>query len=163
MRHPKKHQLAAVAPEQMDIVLCRLDYGLGRYKDFDSAYPHLSSGGKIKVILRLVSEEGTRKLAKATAKVTVEDNELFDNRSTRLGWADIAGDLDGWGEFEYKRNKNFPVHLEPGDMLLWTVQFKGMPRVESARDGDPWYQDGFGLGANCLSCGSPTTPCPDEW
>ena len=163
MKHPKKHKLAAVAPEQMDIVMCRFGYDLGRSTDFDSAYPHLSSGGKIRVILRLVSEEGTRKLAKAKAKVTVEDNDFFDNRSTVLGWADIAGDFYGFGEFEYKRNKNFPVHLEPGDMLLWTVQFKGMPRLESARHGDPWYQDGFSLGAICRSCGSFTTPCPDDW
>lgn len=163
MKHPKKHQLAVVAPEQMDIVLCRLDYGLGRSKDFESAYPPLSSGGMIKVVLRLVTAEGSRKLAKAKAKVRVEDNELFDNRSTILGWAESAGDFHGVGEFEYKRNKNFPVRLEPGDMLVWTVQFKGMPRVESVRDGDPWYQDGIGLGVNCLSCGSPETPCPGEW
>ena len=163
MPHPKRHHLAAVAPVAMDLVMCRLDYGLGRSKDPDSAYPRLASGGKVKIALSVVSGEGTRRIARAKVKVTVEDNELFDNRSTVLGWADSAGDFWGFGEFEFRYNKNFPLHLEAGDMVLWIVQFQGMPAVESARDGDPWYQDGIGLGAVCRGCGSFATPCPDDW
>jgi hypothetical protein len=163
MSHPRKHHIAVVAPEATDIVMCRFHYDHGRSTDYDSAYPHLSSGGKIKVTFQIVAEEGSRKLAKTRSKVRIEDNGQFDNRSTILGWADSAGDFDGLGEFEYKRNRNFPVHLAPGDMLLWTVQFKGMPQVESQPDADPWFRDGIGLGAICRSCGTPRTPCPDQW
>ena len=155
--HPKARTLAVVAPVAIDLVRCRLGYGHTRYRDLDTQVPGLRSGGKIKVTLELVDEGGTTRVAKARAKVRVTGEERND-REAGVAWAESAVPSDS----SYKRNGKFPLHLEPGTMLLWTVQLKGMPAIASELDRQPWYQDGIGLGIVCHACGTTDSPCPDE-
>ena len=125
--HPKSLELAYLATEKQSVVQVALSYRLNRNRWDPCCDIDLASGGKMIAVLKIRTETGVQKVGKKRAKCKVSFLEDVRNqRSCDLRWP-------------------FEVDLEPGDVVLWNVTFKGMSRLEREPYMDTFYTDTFGL------------------
>ena len=165
MVHPGKKKAALVVTASMDLVACDFWYRHNRSgEDYTDDLPALESGGEIKVTMKHVRGRRKKKIGRQVDAVSVLQVE-GSTPSLRYGvvaWADSPLICD-WCvatyDFTFKRSKKFPLHVEPGDVLLWTVAFAGMPRIEVDRDGDPGYEESITFHSKCSTCGTIEFPC----
>jgi len=146
--NPKKIKMAMVADEAFDLAACYLWY----FPPFEGEGEAVA--GKVKVILKATGDRGTRKLGAGKSTLA--------SLGTLVGWGDSPSVDYEWiarngYRFQFKRRGTFPARVNPGDILLWTVKFTGMPPVETPSDGDVYIHSW------CESCGTVKTPCPDYW
>ena len=155
--HPATRQAAMVITEKMDLAGCAFWYAHGRSAlDFSDNHPTLADGGEMTVTMKRVRGRRTKKIGRQVARV---------REATAVGWADspVICELCVEYDFTFETSKKFPLRVKPGDALLWTVSFSGMPDVEIDRQGEPGYFDTLSLWASCSTCGSIDHPCPPRW
>jgi hypothetical protein len=141
--HPKKKSFAYLATENHQIAVSYLYYQLENI----GFGPPLKSGGKMTVTLKILKRNETIKIGKT--KVKLED---FNEGYLKVGgvdWSDPSGAQD-----KTVRTEFFPINLEPGDVVLWTVKFKKMPRLEGP-DHLPYVE------TLVCNCGSRDFPCSE--
>jgi len=159
--HPKKQQVAIVVTESAEIVSCEIWYSLER--DYtDLAPPALEVGGKVVAQLKIVKASGKLKIGKQVQKV-----EAIRNTNLRvvLGWSDKSGPVSDRG-LSYSHNKltsKFPTRVDPGDVILWTLKFRGMPELRQDLSDHPPFRDHIWSWARCWSCGTVEYACPVDW
>jgi hypothetical protein len=168
--HPRKMKLAIAVTDRTDLAFCELWYRIWRLQPGTPyVFPSLESGGKVKLSLKLISAAGKETVAKSSAVVEALPPSPPENvsswRQAIVGWADSAvvrgGSFVEWNP-KLTISDNFPLHVEPGDILQWTLTFKGMPKLEVDRGSEPPFWDELSLSTRCYSCGSADRPCPDE-
>ena len=164
--HPKKLQVALVATEATDIVACRLQGRLDRnWWDDEAEPPILAVGGKMIATLKIVKASRTLKVGKQTQTAGNMVSDWPWDRSANVGWTDGSAYVcEGCpSNLKYKRTAKLPVRVEPGDMVVWALKFKGMAPLQVEPLAQPPYADEIRFYAKCQSCGSVGYPCPDPW
>lgn len=160
--HPKKVKLMMVTDERVELTACHLWYARGRYGlGASQAFP-VPSGGRVKVALKVIGQSGKRKIATYNKDI---DPHGMDGMAV-VGWADSPLEnqfLAVTYGLETERSGKFPLRVEAGDMLQWTVKFSGAPRLEVDLDGAAPFRDSFWLRTWCESCGTVDRPCKDWW
>ena len=109
--HPKKLEVAYLVMERHRVKEASINYQLSRANWSSCCDIDLESGGKMIGSLELITESGTQKWRKKKSKCV---NRLFEDlnyRSCGVWWP-------------------IKTEVQPGDVLLWTVKFKSMPRLE---------------------------------
>ena len=144
MAHPDKKELAVVVTDQMDLAACDFWYEHWRWPvEGSQGLPALESGGEIEVSLKRVRGRRKREIARQVSAVWEKSS---GRRIGIVAWADSPVICDwcaaGYG-FTFETSKEFPLHVEPGDVLLWTVTFSSMPELESTY-----------FHTKCSTCGS---------
>lgn len=163
--HPKKLQIAIVVTEATDIVACRLSASLDRNWGEEVEPPMLTDGGKVIATFKIVKESGTLKVGKQT-KATGGMAAVTPWRlSVHVGWTDESAFVcEGCpASLRYKRTGKLPVRVEPGDVIIWELKFKGMAPLQVEPTAQPPYFDEIKFYAKCQSCGSVGYPCSDPW
>jgi hypothetical protein len=89
----------------------------------------LESGGKMVGSLELITKGETQKIGKKKKRKC--KNHVFDNLGNQK-WCTLFWLVE--------------TDLKPGDVVLATVKFKGMPRLEVEPYMDMLYRDEFDLG-----------------
>jgi hypothetical protein len=155
--HPATRQAAMVITEKMDLVACDFWYAHDRWPlDFSGNHPDLSDSGEMTVTMERVRGRRTKKIGRQV----VDAPDL-----AAVGWADspvICARCVEY-DFTFETSTKFPLRVKPGDVLLWTVSFSGMPDVEIDREGDPGYFDTLAFLGTCSTCGSIDHPCVPSW
>jgi len=155
--HPKKQKLTMVATEGMDLVICELWYQHERWRLSDEA-PMLDNGGKVIAILKVVNQSGTHKIGKQKKKVETQTPGGSYSRGAYLGWSDRSGYVcKGCPiRLRHKPTTKLPIRVEPGDLLIWKVKFRGIPRLQVEAS----FHESIRVLSRCRSCGSVDYPCP---
>ena len=162
--HPKKLQIAIVVTESTDIVACDVRESWDRRSWDEETEPPspLAGGGKVIATLKIVKESGTLQVGKQT-----EAMELYYpwGSVAPVGWTDESAFVcEGCPDnLQYERTAKLPMRVEPGDVILFALKFKGMPRLEAEPSAQPPYSDEIHFYAKCQSCGSVGYPCADPW
>jgi len=155
--HIKSRTLAYLVTEGFQLVAVNLEYGNGRSFNMDEAPARKSKG---KIIAKLEVLKGNRTVLIGSKKIKIRPlawNPRYTWRAS-AGWADRSG----WdtGDTDFKKTKRLPIDLEPGDVILWTVKFKGVKALDYRDAGDgTWYRDHASLQAGFFNCGTHDRPC----
>jgi len=128
--HPKKIKLAYMVMERRTLAEASVNYTLDRW---NYGPVDLTSGGRMIGTLQLITENGKQKLGKRGAKCEARIWE------SEFGWLNQRECGAGW---------LVEIDLKPGDVLLWTLKFKKMPRLEFEQWEDTVYRDRFTLEAH---------------
>jgi hypothetical protein len=157
MAHPATRQAAMVITEKMELVACDFWYGHGRHALGSSGnHPSLAEGGEMTVTMKRVRGRRSKTIGRQVAQV---------GDRAAVGWADspVICEWCAGYDLTFETSRKFPLRVKPGDVLLWTVSFSGMPDVEIDRQGDPGYVDSLALFGTCSTCGSIDHPCVRWW
>lgn len=147
----------------LTVVSCELTYTHVRTR-YDLGPPHehdhldLSTGGRMTVDFEIVTKTGTTRVDRRSTRVRNDDR----GRWAWLGWVDSSGLDSGDDRYRYEPVAGFPLRVDPGDVLLFSVQFTGMPDVLGVeRTETDLRRDRIFLWSNCVTCGSNGTPCTE--
>lgn len=159
--HMAKRLLALPVFQSLTVVACELEYNHTRVRYFldTGAWERLEmpKKGKMKVRFEIVTKTGTTFVDQRSTRVK---NDEIERRHAWMGWADGSGiDSDDF----YKPVAAFPLRVESGDVLLFSVQFKKRPELLAVERTDTELRkDRISLRLGCTTCGSSDTPCPER-
>ncbi len=160
MSHPKKVKLATVADGSIELTACHLWYAHSRDSlSASQGFPEISNGGRLNVSLKVVGQSDNRKIASYS-------KDIDSNGMAVVGWADSPLEnqfLAITYGLQTEISAKFPIRVEAGNMLLWTVKFSGAPRLEVDPEGAAPFRDNVWLRTWCESCGTVDRPCKDWW
>lgn len=150
--HPPHKALVLLAQEKMTVVTCNVYYAHSRDQFVTSTGEGNGKGvkgGTIEVALEVVSRSGSKQL----------DRRVLKKNKGFLGWVDSSGHESG--DRDFRESNTFPLELKSGEAVLFSWEFKGMPRVLGVeRGGGKIRYDNVGIYGECSSCGSNDFPCP---
>lgn len=132
--HPKKIKLALMVMDSRSIEGAGLEYRLDRW-NFGPVL--LRNGGQMIATLKLITEGGAqivgeKQKTKCEAASFEDERGFFNQRECFLYW----------------EGSKLHIDLKPGDVLLWTIKFRGMPKLEFEPDWEgSVYRDRFELQA----------------
>lgn len=162
--HPSRVTLAIPVFRDTSVTDCWLQYehsrsqilfDLGRVEQFI-----LPKGGKLKVAFEIATPEGALTVAKRSMKVKRDER---GSRWAWMGWIDDSGHASD-PDPDYKSVEAFPLQVEAGDVLMFTVRFtKKLKLLGVERTDERIRDDALSLSVECSSCGSNDTPCPELW
>jgi len=160
--HPGEKQIAIAVRNRVAIVTCLLQYQHARYQ-WDEIDPdgrerlNLKSGGKMTVSLEILKKNESLLIGQQKKKVKSPE----ERREAWMGWADSSGIDTGDSRYRYETAEGFPIELKSGDVILFSVEFKKMPRLQFERTDSGVLWDELYFDATCDTCGSNGTPCPE--
>jgi hypothetical protein len=133
--HPKKTKLSYMVTERSHVNEVHLQYTLDRW---NYGPVELQDGGKMTVTLEILAEDGTRilrskKKTKCEARLWEDDFGSYNQRECFVGWS-----------FDSEQE------LRAGDLVLWTIKFKKMPRLEFEPIEDTVYRDRYWLSGGLI-------------
>jgi hypothetical protein len=162
--HPSRVTLAIAVFRDTSVTRCWLQYEHNRRISFDLGSDHsseyfvLPKRGKIKIDLEIATPGGALDVAKRSMKVKRDENGA---RWAWMGWIDDSGHAS---DPDYKPVEAFPLQVEAGDVLIFSVQFTKKPKLLGIeRTDEAMRRDALFLSVECSSCGSNDTPCPEIW
>lgn len=164
--HPSNATLAMPIFRDTTVTHCELNFGHARYRyDLEAGggdYLTLAKGGTMKVDLEVATNKGDQTVDSRSFKV--KRDRQFGYRWASLAWVDPSGVAYGPDEtYDYVHSDSFPLELESGDVLLFSVRFTKKPKILGVERSETHLRrDSLSLSAHCWSCGTNDTPCPEE-
>jgi hypothetical protein len=158
--HPEGLAVALPAFRAVTVTNCELSFAHSRRRwnvaTGENESFNLPKGGKVKVDLEIARNADS--IVIGSRSVKVKRDRMFGWRQAWLGWVDKSGMAD---EQENAVSEAFPLDLEPGDVLLFSVRFTKKPKLLGVeRSEDLQRIDALSLSASCSTCGSRNAPCP---
>jgi hypothetical protein len=160
--HPAAVTLAVPSFRPTTVTNCELSFNHSRRRwnveTGGNEILDLPKGGKLKVDFDFVRNGALSAIENRT--VTVKRHPDFGWRHAWLGWVDESGMAD---DQEHARSEAFPIDVEAGDVLLFSVRFTKRPKLLGVDKSDDLLQiDALSLSASCWTCGSNDSPCSDR-
>ena len=153
--HPKKVKLAYVATTKHQVRQIGINYALYR-SPMDSSDP-MAERGTFVAKLKILKGDQTIKLGAKKGRVTWGCGGHC--KGAEVGWNDPSGCLpDQQCETGYSTDL-LPLTLEPGDVVMWTVRFKGFPKLKVQNDSERVQVDSPELWTWECNCGTHDLPC----
>lgn len=155
--HPKNESLSWVVTKASRLTGGTLGYS--RFKFGTDPTPPKAKGKLIFSFEVLRGDETIVLLRKKTLKIKKRAGTEAPYAAVFLA-APSMTPSDWWWEDAVMTVPELPMDLEPGDVVLLSVKFKGVPQLRYKYPGDPVYQEAFNLGLDLYNCGTPEDPCP---
>lgn len=162
-KHPKSEELLFASTKPYHLTSAVLGYSVLRHQQGDES--QLKARGKLIVSLELLRGEQTLLIGRRAVKVwkspngTLQAFLAFIAPSTDMAYWDSIHSADP----DPVVSQHLPVDLQPGDLLVWSVKFKGRGKLEFKPGGTHPYRDIFLLYSSLGGCGTAEVPCIDSY
>lgn len=151
--HPKKAVLCYVVTKKHKLYDIGIAYSLGR-EPF--AGDLLETGGRVKVNLKIL--RGDRTFNFGTVKRDVETQCDGYCKFAEVRWNDLTGhEVPHWTD---QVTELLPLRLKPGDVVIWTVKFRGLPKIARGTASREDHLDQVALTTDHSTCGTMDRRCP---